>query len=268
MARGAALGAFGLTEPEGLGPDARAIRTTARLESSEWGLRRHEGLHHERRTPLTSVHVAARGRGGRDARRIVVPVDTPGFSVGPPYRSVGWRASDTREVVLQRCRVPEDHLLGDARVPPSSSRCSTTAVAVAAPSPSASRAGARGERAPGDRPPRVRPPSDARVRGRGVQASPICAWPSRPAVSAYQRPPGCAITGAASRPRRRSPSSPRARRPSPAPATPFRSTAATATSRRRRSPGSYWDAAMPEIGEGTSETQRVVVARDLGLPLT
>jgi alkylation response protein AidB-like acyl-CoA dehydrogenase len=65
-------------------------------------------------TPLTSVCiVAARDEDAGEVSTIVVPVEASGFSVGPAYRKLGWRASDTREVVLQDCRVPEDHLLGE-----------------------------------------------------------------------------------------------------------------------------------------------------------
>jgi alkylation response protein AidB-like acyl-CoA dehydrogenase len=113
MARGAAIGAFALTESGG-GSDARAIRTTVRLEAGEWVLDGSKVFITNAGTPLTSVCVvAARDEEAGDVSTIVVPVDAAGFSVGPPYRKLGWRASDTREVVLQGCRVPEDHLLGE-----------------------------------------------------------------------------------------------------------------------------------------------------------
>jgi short/branched chain acyl-CoA dehydrogenase len=113
MARGVAIGAFALTEPGG-GSDAHAIRTTARLEGGEWVLDGSKAFITNAGTPLTSVClVAARDEEVGDVSTIVVPVDAPGFSVGPPYRKLGWRASDTREVVLQGCRVPESNLLGE-----------------------------------------------------------------------------------------------------------------------------------------------------------
>ncbi len=113
MARGLAIGAFALTEPGG-GSDAHAIRTTARLEGGEWVLDGSKAFITNAGTPLTSVClVAARDEEAGDVSTIVVPVDAPGFSVGPPYRKLGWRASDTREVVLQGCRVPEGNLLGE-----------------------------------------------------------------------------------------------------------------------------------------------------------
>jgi alkylation response protein AidB-like acyl-CoA dehydrogenase len=113
MARGVAIGAFALTEPGG-GSDAHAIRTTARLEGGQWVLDGSKAFITNAGTPLTSVClVAARDEEAGDVSTIVVPVDAPGFSVGPPYRKLGWRASDTREVVLQGCRVPESNLLGE-----------------------------------------------------------------------------------------------------------------------------------------------------------
>ena len=66
-------------------------------------------------TPITSVIlVAARDEEAGDGAisTIVVPAGTPGLTVGPGYRKVGWRASDTHEVVFEGCRVPADHLLG------------------------------------------------------------------------------------------------------------------------------------------------------------
>jgi alkylation response protein AidB-like acyl-CoA dehydrogenase len=113
MARGFALGAFALTEPDG-GSDARALRTTARLEKGEWVLDGTKAFITNSGTPLTKLCiVAARDEEVGDISMILVPTDTPGFSVGPPYRKLGWRASDTHEVVLQDCRVAEENLLGE-----------------------------------------------------------------------------------------------------------------------------------------------------------
>ena len=115
MARGEAIGAFALTEPGG-GTDVRAIRTTARLDGDQWVVDGSKAFITNGGTPLTSVIlVAARdGYAERgDISTIVVPVDTPGLRVGPAYRKVGWRASDTRELAFEGCRVPADHLLGE-----------------------------------------------------------------------------------------------------------------------------------------------------------
>jgi len=112
MARGLAIGAFALTEPGG-GSDARAIATTARLEGDEWVLDGTKAFITNAGTPLTSVCIVAARTPDGGFEAILVPTDSPGFSVGPPYRKLGWRASDTREVVLQGCRVPRESLLGE-----------------------------------------------------------------------------------------------------------------------------------------------------------
>lgn len=115
MARGEALGAFGLTEPGG-GSDARAIRTTAMLDGDEWVIDGSKAFITNSGTPLTSVIiVAARDEDADDGdvSTILVPAGTPGLTVGPGYRKVGWRASDTHELAFDGCRVPADHLLGE-----------------------------------------------------------------------------------------------------------------------------------------------------------
>jgi len=120
MARGEAIGAFALTEPGG-GSDARAIRTTARLEGDEWVIDGSKAFITNSGTPLTSaLLVATRDDGAErgdeaepgDVSTIIVPAGTPGMTVGPRYRKVGWRASDTREVAFDGCRVPSANLLG------------------------------------------------------------------------------------------------------------------------------------------------------------
>ena len=115
MARGEALGAFALTEPGG-GSDAHAVRTTARLDGDEWVLDGSKAFITNSGTSITSVIlVAARDEeaGNGTVSTIVVPAGTPGLSVGPGYRKVGWRASDTHELAFDGCRVPADHLLGE-----------------------------------------------------------------------------------------------------------------------------------------------------------
>jgi short/branched chain acyl-CoA dehydrogenase len=115
MARGEAIGAFALTEPGG-GTDARAIRTTARLDGDEWVIDGSKAFITNSGTPLTSAVVVAaldEQADEGDLTTIVVPAGSAGMTVGPPYRKVGWRASDTHEVSFERCRVPADHLLGE-----------------------------------------------------------------------------------------------------------------------------------------------------------
>ncbi len=115
MARGETLGAFALTEPGG-GSDARAIRTTARVDGDEWVIDGTKAFITNSGTPITSaILVAAVDAGiGDDAvSTIVVPSGTPGLTVGAAYRKIGWRASDTHELSFDHCRVPADHLLGE-----------------------------------------------------------------------------------------------------------------------------------------------------------
>jgi alkylation response protein AidB-like acyl-CoA dehydrogenase len=115
MARGEAIGAFALTEPGG-GTDAGAVRTTARLEGDEWVVDGAKAFITNSGTPITSVVlVAARDEGAEAGpiSTVVVPAGTPGMIVGSGYRKVGWRSSDTHEIAFDGCRVPADHVLGE-----------------------------------------------------------------------------------------------------------------------------------------------------------
>ena len=115
MARGEAIGAFALTEPGG-GTDARAVRTTGRLDGDAWVIDGTKAFITNSGTPLTSAVVVAaldEEADEGDLTTIVVPAGSAGMTVGPPYRKVGWRASDTHEVSFDGCRVPADHLLGE-----------------------------------------------------------------------------------------------------------------------------------------------------------
>ena len=113
MTKGEAIGAFALTEPGG-GSDAHAIRTTARLEGGEWVLDGSKAFITNSGTPITSVIlVAARDEQAGEVSTILVPAGTPGMTVGPSYRKVGWRASDTHELAFEGCRVPASNLLGE-----------------------------------------------------------------------------------------------------------------------------------------------------------
>jgi short-chain 2-methylacyl-CoA dehydrogenase len=113
MVAGRALGAFGLTEPDG-GSDAGATRTRARFDDAtkEWVLDGSKAFITNSGTEITSIiTVTARTDDGISA--FVVPAGTPGLVVEPPYRKLGWHASDTHGLVLDGCRVPEHHLLGE-----------------------------------------------------------------------------------------------------------------------------------------------------------
>ena len=117
LCSGRALGAFGLTEPGG-GSDAGATRTTARLDGGEWVINGTKSFITNSGTDITTLvtvtAVTGRGEGGRpEISAIIVPAGTPGFAVSKKYSKVGWLASDTRELSFTDCRVPESNLLGE-----------------------------------------------------------------------------------------------------------------------------------------------------------
>ena len=115
LATGDALAGFGLTEPGG-GSDAGATRTTARLEDGQWVINGSKSFITNSGTPITSfvtvTAVTAGSGAAKEISAIVVPNDTPGFEVGKPYRKMGWWHSDTHELSFADCRVPEGNLLG------------------------------------------------------------------------------------------------------------------------------------------------------------
>ncbi|MGK5630048.1 acyl-CoA dehydrogenase family protein [Streptomyces sp. URMC 123] len=119
MCSGEILGAFGLTEPDG-GSDAGATRTTARLDEAtgEWVINGTKCFITNSGTDITGMvtvtAVTGRKPDGRpEISAIIVPAGTPGFSVAAPYSKVGWNASDTRELSFTDCRVPAGNLLGE-----------------------------------------------------------------------------------------------------------------------------------------------------------
>ena len=124
---GQALGAFGLTEPGG-GSDAGATRTTARLEDGEWVIDGTKAFITNSGTDITELVTVtavtgtlAGGRSrsdgspqvGKEISSILVPVPRPGFTVAKSYSKVGWHASDTHELSFSGCRVPAENLLGE-----------------------------------------------------------------------------------------------------------------------------------------------------------
>ena len=115
IAGGEMLAGFGLTEP-GSGSDAAALRTKARSDGGDWVIDGSKSFITNSGTPITGfVVVACRTDedGTNGVSTIIVPAETPGFSVGRPYKKLGWRSSDTHELSFEGCRVPEDHLLGE-----------------------------------------------------------------------------------------------------------------------------------------------------------
>jgi alkylation response protein AidB-like acyl-CoA dehydrogenase len=117
LCSGEALGAFGLTEPDG-GSDAGATRTTARLDGGEWVINGSKAFITNSGTDITRLVTVTAVTGERDGGRkeissILVPVPTKGFTAEPPYNKVGWNASDTHPLSFDDVRVPEANLLGE-----------------------------------------------------------------------------------------------------------------------------------------------------------
>jgi short/branched chain acyl-CoA dehydrogenase len=130
LCSGERLAAFGLTEAGGGSDIPGGMRTTARLEAAdsaagtgtpavagEWVIDGTKSFITNSGTAITSLvtvlAITGGGPGGpREISAIVVPAGTPGLTVGPEYSKVGWCASDTRELAFASCRVPGNHLLG------------------------------------------------------------------------------------------------------------------------------------------------------------
>ena len=109
---GRRLGAFGLTEPDA-GSDAGATRTKAVLEGDEWVVDGAKAFITNSGTPITSVVTVTARTGPGEVSAIMIPAGTPGFVVEPPYRKMGWHASDTHGLRFEGCRVPAANLLGE-----------------------------------------------------------------------------------------------------------------------------------------------------------
>jgi short/branched chain acyl-CoA dehydrogenase len=117
LCAGEMLGAFGLTEP-GAGSDAGGSRTTAVRDGDEWFVNGSKCFITTSGTDLTGLVPVTAVTGRQPAGRprlssIIVPSGTPGFTVAAPYSKVGWNASDTRELSFSDVRVPVENLLGE-----------------------------------------------------------------------------------------------------------------------------------------------------------
>ncbi len=116
LCSGKRLGAFGLTEPGG-GSDARATRTTARCDDDEWVINGSKSFITNSGTDITSVvtvtAITGVNGGRKEISTIMVPAGHPGFTVSKNYSKVGWKCSDTRELYFDDCRVPVSNLLGE-----------------------------------------------------------------------------------------------------------------------------------------------------------
>jgi short-chain 2-methylacyl-CoA dehydrogenase len=111
LASGRRLAAFGLTEP-GAGSDAGATRTTARPEGGEWVVDGAKMFITNAGTEISALVTITARTGEDEISNIVVENGTPGYTQSPQLKKMGWRSSDTRELVFSGCRVPEGNLLG------------------------------------------------------------------------------------------------------------------------------------------------------------
>ncbi|MBM4305944.1 MAG: acyl-CoA dehydrogenase [Deltaproteobacteria bacterium] len=117
LATGEKIGAFGLTEAQA-GSDANAIQTKAALDEEEWVINgtkqfiTNAGLKHNNLVIIAAV--TGEGTGTRKRiSNIIVPTGVGGFNFGEKYKKMGWKASETRELIFDDCRVPKENILGN-----------------------------------------------------------------------------------------------------------------------------------------------------------
>lgn len=111
LCAGKKLAAFGLTEPDA-GSDAGATRTRAQREGDEWVIDGAKAFITNSGTPITSVITVTARTAPGEISAFVVPAGTPGLTVEASYRKMGWHASDTHGLLLEAVRVPAENLLG------------------------------------------------------------------------------------------------------------------------------------------------------------
>jgi short-chain 2-methylacyl-CoA dehydrogenase len=111
LTAGERLGAFGLTEPEA-GSDAGNVRTRARLDGGDWVVDGAKQFITNAGTDISGVVAITARTAADEISNLLVANGTPGYTQGEPYRKMGWNASDTRPLVFEDCRVPEENLLG------------------------------------------------------------------------------------------------------------------------------------------------------------
>jgi short/branched chain acyl-CoA dehydrogenase len=112
LASGRKLAAFGLTEPEA-GSDAGATRTGAELRDGEWVVNGSKIFITNAGTDITACVTITARTGDDEVSNLIVPNGAPGYEISGPMKKLGWRASDTRELSFQNCRVQEANLLGE-----------------------------------------------------------------------------------------------------------------------------------------------------------
>ncbi|MGH3004381.1 MAG: acyl-CoA dehydrogenase family protein [Gaiellaceae bacterium] len=112
LAAGKRLGAFGLTEASA-GSDAAATRTSAELRGGEWIVNGSKIFITNAGTDITACVTITARTGEDEISNVIVPNGTPGYEISAPMRKMGWHASDTRELSFRDCSVPEGNLLGE-----------------------------------------------------------------------------------------------------------------------------------------------------------
>jgi len=111
LASGRRLAAFGLTEADA-GSDAGATRTRAELHDGSWVIGGSKIFITNAGTDITGCVTITALTGEGEVSNLIVPNGTPGYEISGPMRKLGWRASDTRELSFRECAVPEANLLG------------------------------------------------------------------------------------------------------------------------------------------------------------
>jgi short/branched chain acyl-CoA dehydrogenase len=111
LAAGRKLAAFGLTEPDA-GSDAGATRTHAELRDGGWVVNGAKIFITNAGTDITACVTITARTGDDEVSNLIVPNGTPGYEISKPMKKLGWRASDTRELSFKDCSVPEGNLLG------------------------------------------------------------------------------------------------------------------------------------------------------------
>jgi short-chain 2-methylacyl-CoA dehydrogenase len=112
LASGRKLAAFGLTEP-GAGSDAGATRTRAELRDGSWVIDGTKIFITNAGTDITACVTITARTGEDEISNLIVPNGAPGYRISKPMKKLGWRASDTRELSFEGCEVPEGNLLGE-----------------------------------------------------------------------------------------------------------------------------------------------------------
>ena len=112
LASGERLAAFGLTEPDA-GSDAGATRTRAELRDGRWVVNGSKIFITNAGTDISACVTITAVTGEAEISNLIVPNGSPGYAISAPMKKLGWRASDTRELSFVDCSVPEGNLLGE-----------------------------------------------------------------------------------------------------------------------------------------------------------